>query len=248
MLYPVFDRCKRYTFDEYWRHLLTECAFGRFPSTDSARLSLDTCPLHSSETTALHENHEKSDTTPTPALTLTLSVTSSKDQEVHTTSHVLPTVDCEVMRTMISVFQKMGLQSPTDLRLARSARSDVVEWKKTRQKQVKTKLLMDYLLAMQRKWKLNKKDTKNLFNKIQLALQFKTITSENIVCENSRITEIKGLGFEEGQYHFPEMEGYEIVSPTLEEDAPKGDDRLSVLVEKWAKGYIKQQTKQSSGQ
>lgn len=173
VLFPFFEECAKYTLDPYWRDLLISCSTNHFPpglKYDSTRKVL---------------------TVRTRGKTENFPITEDR---------------IETFQTMMTIFRKsLKLVSPRELQIqqeeldqARSKRNlDMnCDWKKIRPRQVKDRVLLDYVATLRTKYHLDTIEVRQLTSILQIGLQFRAITPDNIDYHDGAIHRIKGLKFD----------------------------------------------------
>ncbi len=70
------------------------------------------------------------------------------------------------------------------------------KWSEIRKKNIKDMLLENYVIGLMRKNKLDKTQATELFAKLTIALIFKLLSPDEIICEQGKIQEITGVSSE----------------------------------------------------
>ncbi len=170
-IFPIFEECKKYTLDRFWLEWFTNFAHNKFPPG-----------------VKYDDKHQS------------IIVKINGAREVVS----LPETAEAVFTVMMDVMKKLGLKSTRDLKIEKVEIENIkkqrkvdldCEFKKIKPKNLKDQLIMNYIISLKEKYNLNATEYNNVVSVIQLGFQFKSISSDDVVYENSKIMGIKGLMF-----------------------------------------------------
>lgn len=175
IIHPIFDACKSFTLDPYWKEVFSNFARNRFPQ--GVRYD------------AIHR-------------TIVLRMDANKKPEVIALSDK-PTETFQTMMRILR--EILGMRSARDLKLQREQMEDAnqkrlvdlkCEWKKIKPKNVKDQLIMDYITRLNEEYKLTTAELKQLIAIVQLGFQFHCLTSDSVVYVDGRVEKIEDLEFD----------------------------------------------------
>jgi len=170
-VHRIFEECASYTLDEYWKDIFMMCASNKFPKGlryDPVKRTL-----------------------------------YSKLDRVEAIS--VPKEPTEAFLVIIEVFRRHPhLLSPQELTRKKAHMREMLqlsslrncEWKQIRSKHTREFLISSYVQEMKDKHKLTTREAKNLFALVNLGFQFKKLSNDDVVFEEGRITDIKGLVYD----------------------------------------------------
>ncbi len=112
---------------------------------------------------------------------------------------VLPKEDDKLYKILKKLFmEKLDMYSQSEMiynGMCKTPKSDISLWKKIKSKNIKDDLLTEFVYEYKEKYQLSDIVTTRLYNKLQLGIQYKNILSEDIICENGKIKEIKNVNY-----------------------------------------------------
>ncbi len=211
-LFPIFLECKEWTLDPYWQEIFTQCSVGKFPK--GLRMTKDG----------------------------SLIVFNGKTREIVS----LDAEPFDVFQIMMKIFkEKLCLISDRDIKKQKKEVQKLKEelkegyqgtWKQIKPKQIKNTLLLNFVIASQKKYNLSQKDAERLLSTIKLGFIFKTITSDDVDYSDGVINGINGLTFyENGTFELNILDSSEEkLEKTIE------SSKISTIVEKYIKEYKSQ--------
>jgi hypothetical protein len=174
VIFPIFDRCKDYTLDNYWRDWFINCAHNKFPPGlryDANHKSLLVKTAKSTESIIL------------------------SDEPIDTFKIMM-----RVFREMLEMKSAKDLQVQSDeLEEARKKRAINLEceWKKLKPRHIRDQFILNYIADMKKKYDLKAIETRQLASVIQLGFQFHNLTSDDVEYSSGIIHNIAGLCFDE---------------------------------------------------
>lgn len=179
VIHRCFEECQDYTLDQYWKDVFFSCACGKFPK--GCRYDPNTQTIY----------------TRLPA-----AGNKTKGEAIS-----LPKTSEDIYLVMLDVFKnKFGMFSSCDLQIKKEELKDIqeqqrinldCEWKKLKPRSVKDFIISNYVSDMQIKYSLNAKEARYFLTQINIWLQLKKITSDDIEYQNHSIINIKGIEFDE---------------------------------------------------
>jgi len=173
VVHPIFTECQEYTLDPYWKDIFSRCSCNRFPRS-------------------IRYDGKKN----TIYLKLSGGIGGKKE------FFVLPQEPTRVFEIMMEIFRSIGLRSQKDLQLQKDEMEEIrkarcfdldCQWKDLKPKYLKERMILNYVLFLQKKLGLARKETKRLLNTIQLGFQLKQLMPDDVKYEKGRILDIHGL-------------------------------------------------------
>jgi len=209
IIYTRFLECSNYATDQFWENIFEELAYGKCPYGTYISKDFLCC------------NFKNKD--------FNYKIEKNKDALV---------IYNEVYNLLTT---KLGLLSQNDKQKKRKAFKDFEDnikdsrkcWNDIRKKNIKELLIEIYVTDMKVKYNLSIQDSRYLLSLIYMAMLFKVISSNDIIYENDRIVNVKGISFHDKKIII-ERELYQIennISPTIILDK-------KLLSDNWEK-YIK---------
>ena len=176
ILFPIFEKCKSYTLDPFWREQFSNFACNQFPQGvryDPNRKSLII----------------KKDPTNTEVIALPEDDVCELFQTV-----------IKILRS------KLDMHSSRDIKYQREIIENALqkketeadcEWKKIKPRQLRNQLLMNYLAELKNKHNLNNNEFKQLISVVQLGFQFRSINSDDVQYMDGKVIAIDNLEYDE---------------------------------------------------
>jgi hypothetical protein len=110
--------------------------------------------------------------------------------------YTLPRETKKLFQMMMEIFRgDLGLRSTRDIRFEEKPQEHDVSWKKIKPKQIKNKLLADYITTLKQELDLTKQEIKHLTATINIGFQFKSLSSDDVEFDG-KIIKIDGLNFD----------------------------------------------------
>lgn len=182
IIYPRFNDCQNFTFDEYWKNIFVNCACNKFPR-------------------GIRYDHNKN----------ILYVREASNNGV-SSSIKLPNSSEELFRLMMIIFKdNLSLRSSQDIEkqneelinIERAQKENLdCEWKKIKPRAVKDQLIMNYVVELKETFNLTLKETKKLLSLIEVGFQFKQLDSGDVEYSSKKIKNIQGLEYDETTKEF----------------------------------------------
>lgn len=181
VIYPIFIECATRTTDPFWKEQFELLAYNKFPQ----ELRYD--PTHSNFILRVDKKSE------------VIGLPPGDDPTD-------PDRVSEIFKTTISILKtRLNMRSTRDLKTQKDRMSDTLqkdaqdidcEWKKIKPKCVKEQLIMAYLSELSIKHQLTPLEYKQLVAAVYLGLQFKSISSDDIIYKSGKVLDIKHLSFD----------------------------------------------------
>lgn len=174
IIYPVFLECCKYADDVFWETVFEELAYGKAPYGSYISKDFLCCSFRNKEF-----NYK----------------ISRKDPE-------------EMYRELYTLFtERLGLLSYKEKeqkrldfhQLEKNIKQSRQGWSSIRRKNIKDILFEKYVIEMGKKHGLTLKQKKYLLGIITLSVMFKTIQGRDIEYSDDKITNIKGIEFDNGK-------------------------------------------------
>jgi hypothetical protein len=173
-VYPIFSNCTKYCTDEHWTEIFILCALNKYPEI-------------------IYDEPKNKITLKTKGVVRSLS----RDEFIF-------------YRQMIDIFEKdLGLKSRMDIlpkiqKLSKVANGLLqtkinikCEWKKIKPRIMKQIFIINYSIKKKEEMGLSQKQTKQLVSLIQIALENKQLTPEDIEYSNGVILNINNIPFDQ---------------------------------------------------
>ena len=212
--FPTIFEARSFSLDPYWQDLLEQCSQGKFPR-------------------GVKPSRENS-----------LAIFSgTKSREII----ALSSDPLETFKTMMDIFKnKLGLTSDRD---QHRQRNELIElrtrlkldtectWKSIKNKRLRNKILLNFVLTCQTKYHLTASETTQLFSLLHLGLTFKSITSNDIDYRDGVIHSIAGLDFDaDGAFS---IDIFASSSDKIDKSLIDAN-RITTLIERYVKEYKNQ--------
>jgi hypothetical protein len=174
IVHQIFEECKSFTLDPYWKEHFKNFSFNKFPKG------------------VRYDPKQKN---------LILKI-EGKKQEVIALPEDNPSKTFEIVMRIMR--ENLDFRSTRDLKIQQDEMSEIqknrvtdmdCEWKKLKPKHLKDQLIMDYIAQLKTKYSLSSDEVKQLISKIQLAFQFKNLSQDDVVYSDGVIKSITGLKF-----------------------------------------------------
>lgn len=209
IIYPIFDECKNFTLDSFWREELGKLAYNKFPPglrydavKNNLTLKLDGKKI---ETYSLSEN-------PADVFQIVMKILKGKYD-------MRSSRDLKIQKSIMDEAMK---KRETDLDC---------EFKNIKPRHLKDQLIMDYLVVLKSKHSLTTGEFKNLVSVVQLGFQFRELSPNDVVYINGEVTDIQGLVFDEKERSFTTPETVHHSSSSKSEK--RGPDRFYSCLKKF---------------
>lgn len=100
-----------------------------------------------------------------------------------------------------------------------------MEWENIKKKSLKDILFQNYLIHIKETYDLRDAQIKKLYNLINLGLMLKSIKNSDIIYENGKIKDIKGIVFTKGKYKI-ELDIYSGLDDEITKSIEKKEEKL----------------------
>jgi hypothetical protein len=216
IIYPIFNRYKAFTLDGYWIEIFNSCSLNKFPK--GMKYSDNTIYIKT---------------------------------EKYAQSYKIPRDDIAAFNLLMKIFREdLLLRSGRDNLLdkeqinymieKRQLQLKVEDWKKLKPKTLKSHLLLTYVSKIKDENSLSIKEMKQLLSLIETAVQFKHISSSDIILEEGEIKEIKKIKFDSNSRIFKVKEKA-VGIKKLKTETVKVQDKLMQNTDKYIREVIKKQ-------
>jgi hypothetical protein len=169
--YPIFLKCLRHATDEYWSNIFEELAYNNCISGTYISKGFYNSTIKGKEFTYNYLN--KSDVELYHDIVKLL-----KDK-----LNIMSKNDKKLILDEISFLEKELQEYKT------------LGWGAIKKKGIKEILIQNYLIDMQKKYKLSDTQIKKLYNIINLGIMLKSIKASDIVYQDGEVRNIKGITF-----------------------------------------------------
>ncbi len=194
VIYPIFEECKKYTLDPYWKDKFTNFAHNKFPS----EIKYD--PVHKN-------------------LILKLD---GKKREVIGLPDDDPIFTFQVVMKILR--ENLNMNSNRDIKFRKeemeiACQKNVCdldcEWKKIKPRHLKDQFIMDYIAKLKEEHNLSSQEVKELISVVHLGFQFKALSQDGVDFSDGAVQNIEGLTFDENTRKFKIPE-YAVCGKTVE--------------------------------
>ena len=208
IIYPLFEECRNYTLDPYWREQFTNFACNKFPQGmryDQTHRNIILKIDGKTEVIALPEDNAAE------TFQIVLNI-------LKTRLNLRSTRDLKVQKQAFD-------QLLEDQKAQRNEDISSGEWKKIKPKHLKDQLLMDYIASLKVKYSLTPLEIKHLISKVQLGFQFRSLSADDVEFDGTSVVNIKGLDFSSKTRTFTTPE-YAPASRTISKSEKAGQKEI----------------------
>lgn len=174
-IYPIFEKCMKFTLDSYWRDIFAGCAENKFPHGMKYNPSTHT----------LYVKKDAKKATPI--------VLPEKPVEVFKRMMTIFKTDLELISSRDIEIQSEELE---DVKKHFTVEVNC-DWKKIKPRYLREQFIIDYVGKLRDKYSLTLIEVKKLLSTIHTGFQFKQLSSDDIDYSNGEILDIRGLEFDE---------------------------------------------------
>lgn len=170
VIFQVFENCKKYTLDKFWKDHFTNLARNKFPpgiKYDDKTKTLYIKIKNKEEKIILPDENTEIFNILMDIMKNKLGIRSNRDLKIEK-EHI------------VNITKKDA---------------EMDDFKKIKQKQLKDHLIMNYVISLRDKYGLTNAEYNKALSIIQLGFQFKSITMDNVIYENGNIKDIEGIFF-----------------------------------------------------
>lgn len=175
VVHELFEKCAELTKDQYWISILNDCAREKFPRGFQYKNGL---MIHRRGNRCVRKEIPE---TPAEAFQVTIEFFKSAGG-------------------LMSNTDRKRLQREEEERLIESYSKREITWKDIKIERVKESLISDYISDISNKRSLTADQKKSLTTVIKMGFMIKYFSSKNIIMSGGKITEIRGLIFENGNF------------------------------------------------
>jgi hypothetical protein len=181
IIHPLFEECKNYTLDPFWKDKLSNFARNRFP--------------HGVRYDPTGRN--------------IIVKIDGKKTEVIGLPEDDPIVCFQTVMNLLRV--KFDMHSNRDImsrkeEMSAASRETICsldcEWKKIKPRHLKDQLMMDYIASLKEKYSLTPVEVRHLISRVQLGFQFKSLSQDDVEFSDGIVKDIKGLKFDKNKRRF----------------------------------------------
>ena len=181
VIFPIFEECKNFTLDSFWRDEFSKLACNKFPPG----MRYD----------SLHHN--------------IILKTEGKKTEVLALPENNPSEAFQVVMKILK--GRYDMRSSRDLKVQKKAIEDAMkkrdidlncEFKNIKPRHLKDHLIMEYLLKLKQTYLLTNTEFKHLVSVVQLGFQFKSLTPGDVNYADGVVSGIEGLVYDEKRRRF----------------------------------------------
>lgn len=175
VIFPIFDECKVFTLDSFWRDEFGKLACNHFPPG----MRYDS-------------NHHN--------IILKLD---GKKTEVISLPEDKPAETFQVIMKILK--ERYDMRSSRDLKVQKKAIEDAMkkreidldcEFRNIKPRQLKDQLIMDYLLSLKLRYRLSNSEFRHLVSVVQLGFQFRSLSPSDVIYADGVVSDIQGLKFD----------------------------------------------------
>lgn len=174
ILLPIFEECKKYTLDPFWKEVLSSCSKNKFPKG-----------IRYNPTTNVIYVKDKSG--------------KNKTFQLENEARSIFTTLIQIFKEEYSMFSPMDIvKKREEIGILRDEDDVSREWKNLKPKILKDFYILDYVLELSNKHNLSNDERKKLYDTIQSSINFNKITALHIDynVEERRIINISGLSYD----------------------------------------------------
>jgi len=218
VVYPEFNVCLNFTFDNYWREIFSNCSKGTFPKG----MKYDQ---------AKHTLYVKPDLNSRQNQHFILDINDAEGSKIYK-------VCMHIFRNILNMRSDQDIKLSCDELEKIREKNEVdldCEWKKLKPRSIKNQLLMNFAIALVNEYDLKSNQAKHIYGDIQLGFRFKQLTSDDVEYSNGTVISINGLEFDSEKKTFILTHIPKTVSRV--EKPPQRNNRLNQTITKWSKNY-----------
>lgn len=178
VIYPIFLKCLKYTQDSFWYNIFEELAYNNCTPGSFISKGFYCSSVKGKE--FVYKFLDKNENIIFDDITKLL-----RDK-----MNVMSKNDRKTLLMEIDVIEK-------ELQCYKNT-----EWGSIKKKSIKENFIQDYLIESKRKNDLSDNQIKKLYNLINLGIMLKTIKNNDIIYEDGKIINIKGISFSKNKYTF----------------------------------------------
>lgn len=175
IIHPLFEECKNYTLDPYWKDKFSNFAHNRFP------VGVRYDPAH--RNLILKLDGKKTEVVALP-----------EDDAAYSFQIVM-----KILRERLDMHSNRDLKTRKEKMVTDShaLRCDLdCEWKKIKPRHLKDQLMMDYIAGLKQKYNLTPPEVKHLISVVQLGFQFRAFSQDDVNFSKGVVKNIEGLKFD----------------------------------------------------
>lgn len=173
IIFPIFNKCKNFTLDPYWKDLFDDLSYNKFPS------GFRYDPTNNCVIIKLGTKREMITVPSTPIELFQVLIKIFKEKLGKRSTR-----DLQIQKEEITT-----MKSKIAINLN-------CEWKKIKPKHAKQQILMDYITRLKVEHQMSATDAKKLLAMVQLGFQFHAIKPDDVIYENGVIKDIKGIKYD----------------------------------------------------
>lgn len=201
VIHPIFEECKNYTLDPFWKEKFSNFACNKFP--------------HGIRYDSAHGN-----------LILKLD---GKRTEVIGLPESDPSLVFKIVMKILK--EKLDMNSNRDIKIRKEEMENFsqkgicdlnCEWKKIKPKHLKDQLITDYIAKLKQKHDLSPVEVKNLISVVQLGFQFRAFSQDSVDYSDGVVKNIEGLVFDSKTRKFKTPEYASSGNKTIEKNSSTG--------------------------
>lgn len=169
VIYPIFEECKTYTEDPYWKGIFDQAARGIFP-----------CKVHFDSTTLIltHKKNAKNDE---------VSIPNSQPEAYNAALCFFHLIGLK------SAKEEENEQEQADILTNNLVSLDSMDWKAIRQKKVKQSLISWFVQDLARSLDLSDSDARKILDVINIGFNIKAFSNSDVIFKEGKIQGINGL-------------------------------------------------------
>lgn len=233
VIYPIFEECKGYVLDAFWKDVFGQCAMNRFPK--GIRYVVNS--IASSSTDPGFEHKFSIKTIKKPGSRGGVELIN------------LPTEPKVLVGCLLSIFrEKLDMYSSLDLQIKKEEFEEMnssmkvnydCTWKELKPKNVKDSMIRNYIIELQQRHSLTDGQARKLLSEINCCVQLKILDHESINYANGKIHSIKGIESKPGQpLKVNIFENANIQQKVSKIEKSTRVSKLQQSVDKFSKGFI----------
>ena len=214
MFYPIFEECKQYTLDSYWREIFSNCAHNKFQK--GIYYDPKKNFIHILENSHINES---------------VSLPSEPTDVFQTMMFIFKNKLGLISPYEISIKDKK-------INEVFSIRQKNIKWKTVKQKNIRDQMLLQYITKLSSKHNLTAEQRKKLISQIHLGFHFRHITNDDVIDEDGEIQEIKNVEFDSSSKNFVFKKIGGVSSKSKSEKNSSRRKTISPFFEKFIKDYL----------
>lgn len=212
IVYPIFLECCSFCEDLFWENIFEKLAYGEAPTGSYINKGYICCTYKDRE--------------------FNYKIVRKDPKVIYDELYHIFTTKLSILSMREKFKKKIEFQL-----LETQIKESRTNWFDIKRKNIKKLLIEQYIIHLKNKHSLSMKTTHHLLSLIMLSIIFKVITSKDIIYDNNKIVDIKGISIVDNNITF-DKDIFEIIDDSSGQKATKNVRYLSEHWDKYLKKVI----------